>query len=87
MSIEDDCSITCVQFPCRLRIRTDARLYPAPGALRLRRRIQAVRPFDVAAIVVASEDSSRLCNTRRIIDLHLRPKSVEDRRSARVGEL
>ena len=87
MSIEDDCSITCVQFPCRLRIRTDARLYPAPGAFRLRRHIQAVRPFDVAAIVVASEDSSRLCNTRRIIDLHLRPKSVEDRRSARVGEL
>ena len=87
MSIDNDCSITCVQFPCRLRIRTDALLYPAPGALRLRRRIQAVRPFDVAAIVVASEDSSRLCSTRRIIDLHLRPKSVEDRRSARVGEL
>ena len=87
MSIDNDCSITCVQFPCRLRIRTDALLYLAPGAFRLRRHIQAVRPFDVAAIVVASEDSSRLCNTRRIIDLHLLPQSLEDRHSALVGEL
>ena len=87
MSIEDDCSITFVQFPCRFRIRTDALLYLAPGAFRLRRHIQAVRPFDIGAIVVASEDSSRLCSTRRVIDLHLRPQSLEDRRSARVGEL
>ena len=87
MSIDNDCSITCVQFPCRLRIRTDARLYPAPGALRLRRLLQAVRPLQIGAIVIASEDSSRLCSTPRIIDLHLLPQSLEDRRSARVGEL
>ena len=56
MSIEDDCSITFVQFPCRFRIRTDAPLYPAPGAFRLRRLLHGVRPFDIGAIVVASED-------------------------------
>ena len=58
-----------------------------PGALRLRRLPQAVRPLQIGAIVVASEDSSRLCSTPRIIGLHLLPQSLEDRHSAWVGEL
>ena len=58
-----------------------------PGVLCLRRLAQAVRPLQIGAIVVASEDSNRGTSTQRIIDLHLLPQSLEDRHSAVVGEL